>query len=1480
MQSAAFRWQVAKRLPVMPTGNEQIRNEVFPNMDKKTELKVLQMQQMFAASNTSLVTSTLIAVILAYMQRGVIAAPQLAAWLILIVLLMILRTTLVFNYLRSPVAAYQAAHARLVNYRLGVLASGAAWGSTSFLLFPANNPEHQLFLIFMLAGLTAGGVVSYAADLVSSVGFSVAVIVPIVIRLFVAGDRLSIAMAMAITVYFGFIIVSGRLVNRHLTENIVLRLDAYSREKDIRVSENRYHLLLSHSPVGIINYDNNLVISFCNESFAGLLKNSADHIIGMDMSKLKDQSVLPALKNALKGEKTFYEGRYSASASESSVWIAMTCAPLRDDNEKVIGGVAIVQDITERKVAEQNQIRLSRAHRLLSECGTLLIYAGNEQFLLDAICKLVVETGHYLMAWVGVAELDACKTVRPVAQFGYEKGYFESIKITWSDTEFGQGPVGISIRTASTVVNQDYLSDPKMIPWRDEAIKRGYQSSIAIPLIIKNNVCGVLGIHAADSYAFGEEEIRLLEELASNLSYGLETLRARIEHEAAQIALKVESEKNLALLRNASDGIHILDTAGNVVEASDSFCDMLGYRRDEIIGMNVSRWDANFADPELQRLFKAQFAVKSRSQFETRHRRKDGTIFDVEVSGFPLELQGRTVLFNSSRDISSRKQVEKALQESEKRLRTIIETEPECIKVVDSEGQLLEMNAAGLAMLEADSLEEAQQKNMLDYVDPEYQPAFISLHQRVMNGESGMLEFKVNGLKGASRYLETHATPMKDTDGQNTLLLAITRDVTERRQTERDLVESEIKYRQLFESSSDGIFLQDASGVFIDCNENAAKLYGLSREKIIGLSSKDISPERQADGRLSSEVAGEKFAAALQGETQQFEYWSLPANGILFDAELTLSRVEYKGAYGVQIVARDITERKKAETETRIAAAAFESQNGMLITDANGLILRVNRAFIAITGYSAEEVIGKNPRILSSGRHDAGFYADMWDSINNTGAWEGEIWNRRKSGEVYPEHLTITGVKDKNGNVMNFVATLNDISQSKAAEEEIRNLAFYDPLTQLPNRRLLFDRLAQALASSARGGKQGALLFIDLDNFKTLNDTLGHDVGDLLLQQVAQRLESCVREGDTVARLGGDEFVVMLEDLSMHSLDAAEHTEMIGDKILTCLSQPYQLIATKFHTTSSIGATLFVGHKQSVDELLKQADIAMYQAKKSGRNALRFFDPQMQEAISARAALEGELRVALEKNQFHLHYQIQVTSSNKPFGAEALIRWVHPERGMVSPAQFIPLAEETGLILSIGQWVLDVACAQLRAWQYSAQSRELVLAVNVSVRQFRQADFVAQVQNAVQRHAINPALLKLELTESLLLENVEDTITIMNALNMIGVQFSLDDFGTGYSSLQYLKRLPLNQLKIDQSFVRDIADDSSDKAIVHTIIAMAHSLCLDVIAEGVETEEQRQLLLSSGCIYYQGYLFGKPVPVEEFEALLTNRLIFKKDAFI
>ncbi|PRC94218.1 EAL domain-containing protein [Solimicrobium silvestre] len=550
------------------------------------------------------------------------------------------------------------------------------------------------------------------------------------------------------------------------------------------------------------------------------------------------------------------------------------------------------------------------------------------------------------------------------------------------------------------------------------------------------------------------------------------------------------------------------------------------------------------------------------------------------------------------------------------------------------------------------------------------------------------------------------------------------------------------------------------------------------------------------------------------------------------------------------------------EQELRIAAIAFESHEGMFITDAKQKILRINSAFSNITGYSSEEMLLQSPSMFKSPQHDDDFYRMVMQTVKDTETWQGEVWTQRKNGEDFPLWLTVTAVRTFENVITNYIFSLVDITDRKLAEDEIRSLAFYDSLTKLPNRRLLTERLKHALATSSRTKKEGALLFIDLDNFKKLNDTRGHDVGDLLLELVGQRLSLCLREGDTAARLGGDEFVVLLEELNEDASHAADLAELVALKIQSELNQPYLLKGKTHHISPSIGVTLFQSHDVNVDDLLKHADLAMYQAKDAGRNTIRFFDPEMQKAVDRHAALEADLRQALESQQFVLHYQIQMDSNDQIIGAEALIRWNHPERGMVSPSEFISVAEENGLILPLGDWILDTACKQLHIWSLHPDTAHLSLAVNISARQFHDAHFVNNVMTALRSNNADPYKLKIELTESLLLKDIDAVISKMRELMLNGVRFSLDDFGTGYSSLAYLKRLPLEQLKIDQTFVRDIFIDSNDLAIVRAIVTLGLSMGLGIIAEGVETAEQREFLQSCGCSMFQGYLFGRPTPVE------------------
>ena len=648
-----------------------------------------------------------------------------------------------------------------------------------------------------------------------------------------------------------------------------------------------------------------------------------------------------------------------------------------------------------------------------------------------------------------------------------------------------------------------------------------------------------------------------------------------------------------------------------------------------------------------------------------------------------------------------------------------------------------------------------------------------------------------------------------------------------------------------------------------------AQWFGIDPDAMVGMHLRDVIGEERYRVNLPY------VEAALRGEEQRFERPAHTADGTLLWHGLVqyVPDVVAGQVQGVYIIVSDISAVKAAEAEMR--------KNEHLLRESQAAA-RIGSYINTIkTGtFEATPVLDEIFGITKDYPHtNEGWVKFMHpdymqpmtdallDSIRNRQPFDSEYKIIRPSDGVERWMHGLGKVTyDDQGNPISLIGTVQDITERKLALEQIQSLAFFDPLTGLPNRRLLMDRLHQALAASLRHRQRGALMLIDLDNFKTLNDTHGHNQGDLLLQQVAARLKDCVRDGDSVARLGGDEFVVMLEDLSENALQAATQAAMVAEKILTRLGEGYDLGSRAHSCTSSIGIALFGDLVEAPDTLLMRSDLAMYRAKDAGRNTLCFYDPQMQVEITARVVLEEDLRAAIQQKQFSIHYQSQVNGQQQVTGVEALLRWQHPLRGLVPPVEFIPKAEKIGLILPLGLWVLESACRQLAVWADRPQTAQLTMAVNVSVSQFHDSDFVDKVLATLKRTGARAELLKLELTESLLVANVDDIVLKMNVLRRAGIRFSLDDFGTGYSSLSLLKRLPLDQLKIDQSFVRNILSDPNDAAIAKMVIVLASTMGVQVIAEGVETIEQRDLLATLGCDNYQGYLFSRPLPIQEFEA--------------
>ncbi|MDD5329748.1 MAG: EAL domain-containing protein [Sulfuricella sp.] len=689
------------------------------------------------------------------------------------------------------------------------------------------------------------------------------------------------------------------------------------------------------------------------------------------------------------------------------------------------------------------------------------------------------------------------------------------------------------------------------------------------------------------------------------------------------------------------------------------------------------------------------------------------------------------------RDVAERTLAERTLFEQKEFLNAILENEPECVKVISANGRLLQMNRAGLAMLEVETLDEAAERGMLNFVRRDYRDAFIQFSRRVLQGESGIMVFPIRGRQGTPRWLETHATPLRNAQGEITGLIGVTRDNTER-------------------------FL--------------------------------------------------------------------------------------------------------AEERLRLSAKVFESSGeGIIITDAAARILSVNRAFTAVTGYSAEEAVGQTPAMLNSGRQDEAFFRDLWQDISQLGYWNGEIWNRRKNGEIYPEWLGISAVRDADNRITHYVGIFSDISEIKKNEAQIEFLAYHDPLTGLPNRLLARDRMELAMSSADRAGGKATLLFLDLDNFKTINDSLGHAIGDALLKGVAARLRECLRETDTLSRQGGDEFLIVLPEVSDSEAIAA-----VAEKILDRLAASFHLDGHELSTSLSIGLAVYPDDGRDFETLFRKADTAMYQAKEAGRNGYRFHTEQMNADAVEHLRMRNGLRQALEKGEFVLHYQPQVNlASGAVIGAEALIRWNHPELGLVLPGRFIRIAEESGLIVPIGEWVLREACRQAAAWR-DAGLPELVIAVNLSAVQFKRRNLEYSVAQALGDSGLDPALLELELTESILIRDTDKVLATVQRLKALGVKLSIDDFGTGYSSLSYLKRFNVDKLKIDQSFVRDMADDPNDAAIVRAIIQMAKSLNLKTIAEGVEGQRTLDYLRLNHCDEAQGYHFARPLPAEEFRAYMAG----------
>ena len=811
------------------------------------------------------------------------------------------------------------------------------------------------------------------------------------------------------------------------------------------------------------------------------------------------------------------------------------------------------------------------------------------------------------------------------------------------------------------------------------------------------------------------------------------------------------------------------------------------------------------------------------------------------------------------------------------KLSMAVEQNPGTILITDLDGRIEYVNKMFIETT-GYSREEALGQNV-SLLNPETNGAsfYRELLGTISAGRSWRGELQTRRRDGTLFWERALIAPIRDRAGMTTHYVSIKENISELREVMTRLQESETRFRGAMSVMLEGLAILSPQGVFIYANRAAEEILGCAEGSLQGRLITDIGLDRLAeDGAL---LAPEDYPSTVSlrenREIRNFVlgYRSTDHSVRWVTTNTSPLRVGQDGDPGVVITLSDITQRRRVEEQLKLAFEAIRcSGEGILITDADQRILSANPAFEVVTGFSAEEVVGRTPADFASNRHDSSFFAGMREMLESTGHWQGKVWNRRKDGQVYPEWLGVSAVQDEDGRSKFYVFIFSDMTERQAAQEHIEFLAHHDPLTGLPNRLLLRDRAEQAQAQAGRLHSRVALMFLDLDHFKTINDSLGHPVGDALLKVVVERLKSCVRESDTISRQGGDEFIILLNDVR-----DSEAVSRVADKIQQCMGEHIVLGEHKLMTSFSIGVALYPDDGQDFDSLLQKADTAMYHAKEAGRNAHRFFTEQMNLQVVEHMTLQTQLRKALENKEFVLHYQPQVDlHEGKIIGVEALIRWNSPESGLVSPAKFIPVAESSGLIVPIGAWVLNEACRQARAWQ-EAGLPPFVVAVNLSAVQFKRMDLVNTVINALVLSDLDSQWLELELTESILIQDADATLDLVRRLKSLGVKLSVDDFGTGYSSLAYLKRFAVDKLKIDQSFVRDLARDPDDAAIVRAIIQMAHSLKLKTIAEGVEEEEVANLLRLFHCDEMQGYWFARPMPAEQIYEVIRAHIALQAE---
>jgi len=984
---------------------------------------------------------------------------------------------------------------------------------------------------------------------------------------------------------------------------------------------------------------------------------------------------------------------------------------------------------------------------------------------------------------------------------------------------------------------------------------------VSLPVVV---IAGVLGMSWLQGSDLTRAIIGSVFLATMAIFFGI-ARQHRVSGEQDRRAALAVSERELrTILDNMQDTYYRTDWEGRIVRASESATQLLGYAPQDMQGRRIADFydDANGPKQFLDALKAAGGRLQN---YVTALRHRDGSVVWVSTNAqYVHDADGKVIgVEGTTRDVTERKRAEDALFESQRRLETLMGNLPgmayRCRNDRDWTMEFMSVGARALTGHAPEDFTSGRVSYSALIHPDDREPVWRQVQSALEARRSYQLVYRVQSADGTLKWVWEQGLGIYAPDGQLQYLEGFITDITERRLAEQALIQSESNFRALTENAHVGI-LVNHGGKHVFANNRLLEMLGYTANEIRQTGMKELVHPQEVDKVMTC------FRDRLDGKPalNLYETVFMTKTGQSVPVELTAARTTWHGEPAGLVMLQDIRERLRTEEQMRKLSSALEqTADSVVITDRSGVIEYVNPAFQKITGYSRAEALGQTPRLVKSGKQGAGFYKKLWETILAGDVFSEVFVNRHKDGSLYYEEKTISPLKGPAGQVTHFVATGKDVTERTQTQERLQHMAQHDALTELPNRALFIDRLKQALARARWHERLVAVLFVDMDRFKTINDTLGHEAGDRLLQGLAERLASGVREGDTVARFGGDEFVILLDDVGSDKDIGA-----VAQKVLETLAPPFDIDGQSLYITASIGVSLYPNDGEDSTTLLKNADIAMYRAKELGKNTYQFYSSDMSARAFERLTLESSLRHAIERKEFRLYYQPQIdTASGVIIGVEALLRWQHPEFGLVAPAEIIPLLEETGLIVPAGEWVFHTACEQLRAW-HAAGWPMLRLAVNLSPRQFQTAGLARMVERGLATTGCDPALIELEITENVLLQHTATTLDALDALGALGVRMAIDDFGTGYSSLSYLRRYSIDTLKIDRSFVHDVPGDADDSALASAIIVLAQSLKLNVIAEGVETEAQREFLQERGCRIMQGYLFSRPLPADELGALL------------